>query len=68
MSNRVTSPDIEYPAVFIGDSRYDYEVAWQFDLDFFFMTNYTEFKDWKLYFADKDVVILKNFTCLMSGV
>ena len=68
MSNRVTSPDIEYPAVFIGDSRYDYEVAWQFNLDFFFMTNYTEFKDWKLYFVDKDVVILKNFTCLMSGV
>jgi len=67
MSNRVRSAGIEYPAVFIGDSRYDYEVAWQFDLDFIFMTNYTEFKGWKLYFVDKDVVITKNLTCLMLG-
>lgn len=64
MTNRVKSPDVEYPAVFIGDSRYDYEVALQFNLDFFFMTKYTEFEDWKLYFADKRVKIIESFNCL----
>lgn len=64
MSNRVKSLDMEYPAVFIGDSRYDYEVATQFNLDFFFMTQHTEFRDWMSYFADKEVVIIKNLTHL----
>ena len=64
MSNRVKSPGMEYPAVFIGDSRYDYEVATRFNLDFFFMTQHTEFKDWRSCFADKEVVIIKNLTCL----
>lgn len=64
MSNRVKSPDMKYPAVFIGDSRYDYEVASQFNLDFFFVTKYTEFKGWKLYFLDKRVKIIESFNCL----
>lgn len=65
MSNRVKSSGMEYPAVFIGDSCYDYEVATRFNLDFFFMTQHTEFTDWSSYFVDKDVVITKNLTCLM---
>jgi len=64
MSNRVRSFDLEYPAVFIGDSRYDYEIAMRFNLDFFFMTRYTEFKDWKSYFVDKRVKIIKSFNDL----
>jgi len=64
MSSKVKSPDVEYPAVFIGDSRYDYEVASQFNLDFFFMTKYTEFDGWKLYFMDKRVKIIESFNDL----
>jgi phosphoglycolate phosphatase-like HAD superfamily hydrolase len=64
LSNWIKSPDMKYPAVFIGDSLYDYEVATRFNLDFFFMTQHTEFADWSSYFVDKDVVIIKNFTCL----
>ena len=67
MSNRVRSPDMEYPAVFVGDSRYDYEVSSQSNLDFIFMTKYTEFKDCKLYFVDKHVKIIETFSCLCSG-
>ncbi len=61
MGNRVRLSDMEYPAVFIGDSRYDYEIAMQFNLDFFFMTKYTEFQDWKSYFVDKRVKIIESF-------
>lgn len=67
MSNRVKSPDMEYPAVFVGDSRYDYEIATRFDLDFFFVTKYTEFKDWRTYFVDKDVKIMEDFNRLYLG-
>ena len=64
MNNRVKSPDMEYSAVFIGDSRYDYEISSKFNIDFFFMTKYTEFKDWNLYFVDKRVKIIESFNCL----
>jgi len=61
MSNILKLPDMKYPAVFIGDSRYDYEIAMRFNLDFFFMTRYTEFKNWKSYFVDKRVKIIESF-------
>jgi len=67
MSNMVKSPGMEYPAVFIGDSRYDYEMAIRFNLDFFFMTKYTELKNWKSYFVDKCVKIIENFNRLYFG-
>jgi len=63
----VKSPGMEYPAVFIGDSRYDYEIAIRFNLDFFFMTKYTELKNWKSYFVDKCVKIIENFNRLYFG-
>ncbi len=53
---------VDSPAVFIGDSRYDYEVARRYDLDFIFMINYTEFRDWKHFFKGKpDVIMCENF-------
>ncbi len=41
------------PAVYFGDSKMDYEVAKEFDVDFVFISDWTEFLDWKPY-------ILKN--------
>jgi phosphoglycolate phosphatase-like HAD superfamily hydrolase len=43
MSNIVKLPDMKYPAVFIGDSRYDYEIASKFNIDFIFVSKYSEF-------------------------
>lgn len=67
MSSKVKSSDMVYPAVFIGDSRYDYEIATRSNLDFFFMTKYSEFKDWRSYFEDKHVKIIESFNSLNFG-
>ena len=40
---------IKYPALFIGDSQYDYEVSKAFDVDFLFLSNWTDFSNWKEY-------------------
>jgi phosphoglycolate phosphatase-like HAD superfamily hydrolase len=40
---------IKYPALFIGDSQYDYEVSREFDVDFIFLSKWTDFSDWKEY-------------------
>ncbi len=61
MSNIVKLPDMKYPAVFIGDSRYDYEIASKFNIDFIFVNKYSEFIKWKSYFVDKRVKIIESF-------
>lgn len=47
--------------VFFGDSKLDYEVARFYDCDFFFISGFSEFKDYDAYFKDKEIVIKKNF-------
>jgi len=64
MSNILKLPDMKYPAVFIGDSRYDYETAFKFNIDFIFVSQYSEFINWASYFADKRVKIIENFNDL----
>ena len=54
------------PVVFVGDSRYDYEVASIVDADFIFMSQFTEFVSWESYFADKPHIHINNMTDLIS--
>lgn len=51
---------LSLPAVFIGDSKYDYECANGFNIDFIFMYQYSEFIGWQDYFNDKPVNIISN--------
>jgi len=48
---------LEYPepALFIGDSRHDHEVAKEFGLGFIFMSGYTQFAEWKEYFRKNKI-------------
>jgi phosphoglycolate phosphatase-like HAD superfamily hydrolase len=39
------------PALFVGDARYDHEAATRAGLDFVFVSNWTEFTDWRGYVA-----------------
>jgi len=51
--------------LYIGDSRLDYEVAKKFQYDFIFMTDYTQFTQWKDFFGDKpDVKIINNLSVI----
>jgi phosphoglycolate phosphatase-like HAD superfamily hydrolase len=64
--DKLKSKDIQLPAIFIGDSRYDYEVAVENNFAFVFMSQYSEFKEWKKFFSDKkDVMIIKNLSSLI---
>jgi HAD superfamily hydrolase (TIGR01549 family) len=39
--------NLQFPALFIGDSKYDYEAATRAGLDFVFLSDWTEVFDWK---------------------
>jgi phosphoglycolate phosphatase-like HAD superfamily hydrolase len=63
----LTSKYIVPPVIFIGDSRYDYEVAKFYNFSFVFMSQYSEFKDWEEFFSDKpDVKIIENLSYLFE--
>jgi len=64
MNNIVKLPGMRYPAVFIGDSRYDYEIAFEFNIDFIFVSQYSEFIKWKSYFTDKNITIVENLNSI----
>ena len=42
---------IDFPAIYLGDSRYDHEVASKYLIDFLFIHGWTEFDDWHTYCA-----------------
>ena len=66
VSALISANKISSPAVFVGDSRYDYSVAEAFGFDFIFMTQFSEFTDWQTFFNDKDVTIVKTLADLIQ--
>lgn len=47
-------------AVYFGDSRYDYVVAEQFDVDVVFVSGLSEFKAWRAFFQERPVPVVEN--------
>jgi len=49
LAREKTNGNLELPAMFLGDSKYDYEAATRAGLDFLFCTDWTEVADWQVY-------------------
>lgn len=47
LAREIGNGNIALPALFIGDSKYDYRAARQAELDFVFATYWTEVADWQ---------------------
>lgn len=50
--------NLRFPALFIGDSKYDYEAATRAGLDFVFLSGWTEVADWQGYCAEHKILVL----------
>jgi HAD superfamily hydrolase (TIGR01549 family) len=53
---------ITQPCVFFGDSKYDYQTAKAMQLDFVFISGWTEVKDWESFCADNNIASLNRVT------
>ncbi len=67
LHREIAKGNIMTPAVYIGDSKYDYIAAKNAGLDFIFLSEWSEFKGWQQFFKD-DVIILRNIQELLSSV
>lgn len=56
---------INHPAVFLGDSYYDYEAANRAGLDFIFISGWSEFDGGKEYFIEKNIPVVDSLSELL---
>lgn len=54
------------PALFLGDSKYDYQAAKQSGLDFVFISDWTEVDDWKLWCEVNQISNYASLQMLLS--
>lgn len=60
LAREKASGHLQLPALFVGDSKYDYEAATRADLDFVFLSAWTEVADWQIFCASKQIKVLKK--------
>ena len=58
LARELDKGNIQLPALFIGDSKYDHQAASKAGLDFIFVSDWTEVKDWQAY-CEKNRIIAK---------
>jgi len=51
--------NLQFPALFIGDSKYDFEAATRAGLDFVFLSDWTEVADWQNFCAEHQILVLE---------
>ena len=67
LAREKASGHLRFPALFIGDSKYDHEAATNAGLDFVFLSDWTEVADWKAFCNQHGISIKKNILDLMSA-
>lgn len=60
LTREIKSHIINKPALFLGDSKYDYRAASQADLDFLFISQWTEVRDWSLWASELNITCVNN--------
>lgn len=56
--------NLQMPALFIGDSKYDFEAATRAGLDFVFLSDWTEVADWQTFCESSRIQVLANISQL----
>lgn len=66
LSREKANGNIQMPALFLGDSKYDYQAALGAGLDFVFLTGWTEVADWQVFCQAHGIASLPNISALLS--
>jgi phosphoglycolate phosphatase-like HAD superfamily hydrolase len=58
--------NLQFPALFVGDSRYDHQAATRAGLDFIFLSAWTDVPNWKTYCVENKVTVLDHLAQLLK--
>ncbi len=66
LSQQLATGAIQSPAVFFGDSRYDYEASARAGLDFVFVSDWTEVTDWDKFVKGEKIQSIGKLNLLLK--
>ena len=67
LSREIHNGNIKFPALFIGDSKYDHRAAKATNIDFVFAYEWTEVKDWREYCDENNIEVIRNLAQLQDS-
>ncbi len=62
----INAGNIQQPALFLGDSKYDYQAASAAGLDFVFLSGWSEVEDWQRWVAKENIIVRQSIQALME--
>ncbi|MBC7755963.1 MAG: HAD family hydrolase [Bdellovibrio sp.] len=65
LAREITNGNLKFPALFVGDSKYDHQAASRAGLDFVFLSDWTEVSDWQVYCTENKITALRNIAQLL---
>ena len=60
LERELASNNFSMPTLFLGDSKYDHLSASAFNIDFVFVSAWTEFKEWKSYITSNQITAIPS--------
>lgn len=65
LEREISNGNIHQPALFLGDSKYDYQAASAAGLDFIFLIDWTEVEDYRTWTISQNIFFEKNLCFLL---
>ncbi len=66
LEREILNSNIKLPAIFLGDSKYDYKASSLSKLDFMFVSEWTEVDDWEEWIDSCNLNVIKNIEELLG--
>lgn len=66
LAREIARDNLIKPALFIGDSRYDYQASTQAGLDFVFLSDWTDVDGWQRFCAEQNIQVLNHLGDLIT--
>ncbi|SNC66968.1 Phosphoglycolate phosphatase, HAD superfamily [Marinobacter sp. es.048] len=66
LDREITKGNIVEPALFIGDSKYDYLAAKKYNIDFLFIKQWTEFAGWSEFCCSHNIIVCEELSDILK--
>ena len=68
LAREIACGSIQKPALFLGDSKYDFQAATAAGLDFVFLSGWTEVRDWTVWSEALDLKVYPSINVLQKSI
>jgi len=65
LSRAIQHSIIRFPALFLGDSKYDYEAATKVGIDFLFVSDWTDVEDWRQWVSSNGIPHVRSIAHML---